>query len=191
MEKSVVLALAEALAITGESMAFCARTCNLAAVSSAADDCVRILTENGSQFTEPETKVRKMPESLDAKTIALLRQYRMATGQVWQWLAAHSPLARNRRYGPKVERSELGRPMSRITTAQMRNRLQSFLVSWFVDDECSREAAHCSGHSSRSKRIEGYSAKEHSHTWGKAVARVYGERCSQYNPPFQSVAEHG
>jgi hypothetical protein len=59
--------------------------------SSASDDCVRILTENGSQFAETRDKVRKMREALDAETIALLRQSRLATEQVWQRLAPHCP----------------------------------------------------------------------------------------------------
>ena len=59
--------------------------------SSASDDCVRILTENGSQFAETRDKVRKLRESLDADAIALLRQSRLATEQVWQRLAPHSP----------------------------------------------------------------------------------------------------
>ena len=59
--------------------------------SSASDDCVRILTENGSQFAETRDKVRKMRESLDAEAIALLRQSRLATEQVWQRLAPHCP----------------------------------------------------------------------------------------------------
>ena len=59
--------------------------------SSASDDCVRTLTENGSQFAEIRDKVRKMRESLDAEAIALLRQSRLATEQVWQRLASHSP----------------------------------------------------------------------------------------------------
>jgi hypothetical protein len=60
--------------------------------SSASDDCVRILTENGSQFADTRDKVRRMRESLDAETIALLRQSRLATEQVWPRLAPHSPL---------------------------------------------------------------------------------------------------
>lgn len=58
--------------------------------SSASDDCVRILTENGVQFGETRDKVRKIRESLDGAAIALLRQSRLATEQVWQRLASHS-----------------------------------------------------------------------------------------------------
>jgi hypothetical protein len=58
--------------------------------SSASDDCVRILTENGAQFGETRDKVRKVRESLDGAAIALLRQSRLATEQVWQRLASHS-----------------------------------------------------------------------------------------------------
>jgi hypothetical protein len=58
---------------------------------AASDDCVRILTEDGSQFTETRDKVRKLRELLGAKAIALLRQSRLATGQVWQQLKSHSP----------------------------------------------------------------------------------------------------
>ena len=57
--------------------------------SSASDDCVRILTENGSQFAETRDKVRKIRESLDSKAIDLLRQSRVVTEQVWQRLAPH------------------------------------------------------------------------------------------------------
>jgi len=57
--------------------------------SSASDDCVRILTENGSQFGETRDKVRKIRESLDGAALALLRQSRLATEQVWQRLASH------------------------------------------------------------------------------------------------------
>lgn len=57
--------------------------------SSASDDCVRILTENGKDFGETRDKVRKLRESLDAEAIGVLRQARQATDQVWQRLAAH------------------------------------------------------------------------------------------------------
>ena len=59
--------------------------------SSASDDCVRILTENGKDFGETRDKVRKLRESLDGEAIAVLRQARQATDQVWQRLAAHNP----------------------------------------------------------------------------------------------------
>jgi hypothetical protein len=59
--------------------------------SSASDDCVRILTENGEDFGETRDKVRKLRESLDAEAIGVLRQARQATDQVWQRLVAHDP----------------------------------------------------------------------------------------------------
>ena len=59
--------------------------------SSASDDCVRILTENGKDFGQTRDKVRKLRESLDGEAIAVLRQARQATDQVWQRLAAHNP----------------------------------------------------------------------------------------------------
>jgi hypothetical protein len=59
--------------------------------SSASDDCVRILTENGKDFGETRDKVRKLRESLDGEAIGVLRQARQATDQVWQRLAAHNP----------------------------------------------------------------------------------------------------
>jgi hypothetical protein len=62
--------------------------------SSASDDCVRILTENGPQFAETRDKVRKIRESLDDEAIALLRESRVATEQVWQRLASHCPSPR-------------------------------------------------------------------------------------------------
>jgi hypothetical protein len=57
--------------------------------SSASDDCVRILTEEGANFGETRDKVRKLRESLDPKALELLRQARLATNQVWQRLAVH------------------------------------------------------------------------------------------------------
>ena len=59
--------------------------------SSASDDCVRLLTENGKEFGETRDRVRKLRESLDGEAIGVLRQARQATDQVWQRLAAHSP----------------------------------------------------------------------------------------------------
>ena len=59
--------------------------------SSASDDCVRILNENGKEFGETRDKVRKLRDSLDGEAIAVLRQARQATDQVWQRLAAHNP----------------------------------------------------------------------------------------------------
>jgi hypothetical protein len=59
--------------------------------SSASDDCVRILTENGKDFGETRERVRKLRESLNAEAIAVLRETRQATDQVWQRLAAHNP----------------------------------------------------------------------------------------------------
>ncbi len=59
--------------------------------SSASDDCVRILTENGKDFGETRDKVRKLRESLNAEAIGVLRQARQATDQVWQRLIAHNP----------------------------------------------------------------------------------------------------
>ena len=59
--------------------------------SSASDDCVRILTENGKDFGETRDKVRKLRESLNAEAIGVLRQAQQATDQVWQRLAAHNP----------------------------------------------------------------------------------------------------
>lgn len=59
--------------------------------SSASDDCVRILTENGKDFAENRDKVRKLREALNAEAIGVWRQARQATDQVWQRLAAHNP----------------------------------------------------------------------------------------------------
>lgn len=59
--------------------------------SSASDDCVRILTENGGDFGTTRDTVRKLRESLNAEAIAVLRQARQATEQVWQRLTAHNP----------------------------------------------------------------------------------------------------
>lgn len=59
--------------------------------SSASDDCVRILSETGAIFSATREKVRKLRESLNDKAIATLRDARMASEQVWQRLAAHSP----------------------------------------------------------------------------------------------------
>ncbi|WAS06096.1 BREX system P-loop protein BrxC [Gloeomargaritales cyanobacterium VI4D9] len=59
--------------------------------SSASDDCVRILTENGQEFGATRDKVRKLREFLNNETIGILRQARQATEQVWQRLSAHAP----------------------------------------------------------------------------------------------------
>ena len=47
--------------------------------------------------------MRKLRESLNAEAIGVLRQARQATEQVWQRLAAHMPLARNRRQRRRTE----------------------------------------------------------------------------------------
>lgn len=59
--------------------------------SSASDDCVRTLVENGPDFAKTRDKVRDLRDSLDAKAINILRQARFATEQVWQRLASHAP----------------------------------------------------------------------------------------------------
>jgi hypothetical protein len=59
--------------------------------SSASDDCVRILTEDGADFAVTRDQVRKLRESLNAEAIGVLRQARQATDAVWQRLAAHHP----------------------------------------------------------------------------------------------------
>jgi hypothetical protein len=59
--------------------------------SSASDDCVRLLTENGKEFGETRDKVRKLRESLTPDAIGTLRQARQATDQVWQRLLPHNP----------------------------------------------------------------------------------------------------
>lgn len=59
--------------------------------SSASDDCVRILNENGKEFGETRAKVRKLRESLHDKSIDMLRQARQAIEQVWSRLSAHAP----------------------------------------------------------------------------------------------------
>jgi hypothetical protein len=61
--------------------------------SSASDDCVRILTENGKDFGETRDRVRRLRESLTPEAIVVLHQARQATDQVWRRLAAHSPSA--------------------------------------------------------------------------------------------------
>ena len=59
--------------------------------SSASDDCVRILTENGAEFGATRDQVRKLRELLNAQAIEVLRQARQATESVWQRFAAHHP----------------------------------------------------------------------------------------------------
>jgi hypothetical protein len=83
--------------------------------SSASDDCVRILTENGKDFGETRDKVRKLGELLNSETISVLRQARKATDQVWPRLAAHNP-------SPKLE----------TTVEELKTRLasESFIDSW-------------------------------------------------------------
>jgi hypothetical protein len=83
--------------------------------SSASDDCVRILTENGKDFRETRDKVRRLRELLNAEALGALRQARQATDQVWQRLAAHNPSA------------ELG-----STVDKLKHHLdsESFIDSW-------------------------------------------------------------
>lgn len=59
--------------------------------SSASDDCVRILTENGKDFGATREQVRKLRDRLNNEALHILRQARQATEQVWQRLAAHDP----------------------------------------------------------------------------------------------------
>src|SRR5579872_1035889 len=83
--------------------------------SSSSYDCDRATTENGRDFGETRDKVRKLRESLDAEAIAILRQARQATDQVWQRLSAHNP------------------PLELESTVEkLKNQLasESFLDSW-------------------------------------------------------------
>jgi hypothetical protein len=57
--------------------------------SSASDDCVRILTEDGANFGKTREKVRKIREWLDVEAIDILRQARLAIEQIWQRFASH------------------------------------------------------------------------------------------------------
>ena len=59
--------------------------------ASAADDCVRMLTEDGADFAVTRDRVRKLREALNAEAMGVLRQARQATESVWQRLAAHPP----------------------------------------------------------------------------------------------------
>jgi hypothetical protein len=59
--------------------------------SSAPDDCVRMLTENGAEFGETRDKVRKIRESLNNSAIGILRQARQVIEHAWPRLAAHGP----------------------------------------------------------------------------------------------------
>lgn len=66
--------------------------------SSASDDCVRILTENGQDFGETRDKVRKLREVLrNDETLHLLNQARQVTDEVGQRLSVynHSPELQN------------------------------------------------------------------------------------------------
>jgi hypothetical protein len=83
--------------------------------SSASDDCVRLLTENGKEFGETREKVRKLREALTPDAISTLRQARQATDQVWQRLLPHNP-------PPELE----------STVVKLREILasESFLDSW-------------------------------------------------------------
>lgn len=89
--------------------------------SSASDDCVRILTENGEDFGATREKVRKLRDCLDGEAITVLRQARQATDQVWQRLAAHGP-------SPELQ----------STVEELRSLLES---EHFIDD-WDRIAAH-------------------------------------------------
>jgi hypothetical protein len=83
--------------------------------SSASDDCVRILTENGKDFGETRDNVRKLREALDFEAIGVLRQARQATDQVWQRLSGHAS-------SPELE----------ATVEQLKSLLTSeqFIDSW-------------------------------------------------------------
>jgi len=59
--------------------------------SSPSDDCVRVLTENGTDIGKTRDRVRKFREVLNDEALALLRKARQATDQVWQRLSAHPP----------------------------------------------------------------------------------------------------
>ena len=83
--------------------------------SSASDDCVRTLTENGKDFGETRDYVRKLRESLNAEAIGMIRQARQATNQVWQRLAAHNPTP------------ELGTTVERLKTLLAS---EHFIDSW-------------------------------------------------------------
>ena len=84
-------ATAEAHRLPVQSMLFEYQQTLTGIQSSASDDCVRILTENGADFGATRDKVRKLRESLDSEAIGVLRQARQAIDQVWQRLAAHNP----------------------------------------------------------------------------------------------------
>ena len=68
--------------------------------SSASDDCVRILTENGSDFGETRDKVRKLRESLNAEAIGVLRQARKQWSKSGSGLPLTAPRRKSR---PAVE----------------------------------------------------------------------------------------
>lgn len=82
-------ATAEAHRLPIRSMLFDYQQTLVGIQSSASDDCVRILTENGKEFGETRDKVRRLRESLNAEALDVLRQARQATEQVWQRLSVY------------------------------------------------------------------------------------------------------
>lgn len=57
--------------------------------SSASDDCVRILTENGEEFGETRERIRRLRDALDDNALDLIRQARLAIRQIAPRLSAH------------------------------------------------------------------------------------------------------
>ena len=69
--------------------------------SSASDDCVRILTENGKDFGETRDKVRKLRESLNAEAIGVLAASPTSNGASLAAACRSQPLAGNRDHASK------------------------------------------------------------------------------------------
>ena len=63
--------------------------------SSASDDCVRILTENGATSQRPEKGAKACRSRSTPKAMLCSGRLAWLTEQVWQRLAAHNPSRRS------------------------------------------------------------------------------------------------
>jgi len=60
-------------------------------LTSASDDCIRILSETGAIFKESQERVRVLRETLTDQSLAVLRQARTVVQQLWPRLAPRNP----------------------------------------------------------------------------------------------------
>jgi hypothetical protein len=57
--------------------------------TGSADDCVNIIAGGGSSLKDAHDSLRKMAQALDERGIAIVRQARLAVGQMWSQLEDH------------------------------------------------------------------------------------------------------